>query len=174
MEDQSWQIVGSWMQEYGDRIMRVVYLIIGEYHPAEEITQEVFVKAYNSMKIFRVESSPYTWLYRIAINLSKTYLNRRSKIRFLPLNEDIRAEVVTEPPDEKAVRAGIGRQIRECIGQLPVIYREVIILHYFGEMKIAEIAQVLEQPEGTVKSKLSRGRVLLEDSLRKEGLAGGE
>lgn len=158
----SWQKVDEWMRLYGDRIIRVVYLIIDDYHVAEEITQEVFVRAFKSMNSFRGDSSAYTWLYRIALNLSRNHLNRKSKISFRPLKIEEKEDVLTESPEEKMVRKDLSRKIRDSIMQLSLIYREVIILHYFEDLKVSEIAQVLQQPEGTVKSKLSRGREALE------------
>lgn len=175
MENQSWQRVEAWMGLYGDRIVRVVYLIIDDYQLAEEITQEVFVRAYHHLDSFRGESSPYTWLYQIALNLSKNYLNRKAKISFLPLTmKDKEPDVLAEPIEDKVVRLSISRKIRGCIKELPLKYREVIILHYYDDQKIAEIARVLKQPEGTIKSKLARGRELLEKIMRKEGLEYGQ
>jgi RNA polymerase sigma-70 factor (ECF subfamily) len=175
LEVYSWQKIEKWMELYGDRIIRVVYLILNDYHLAEEITQEVFIRAYNSMDSFRGESSPYTWLYRIALNLSKNSLKRKAKISFLPLNMGKKEkDVLAEPLDEKVIRLATGKKLRDCVLELPLIYREVIILRYFDDLKISEIAHILFQPEGTVKSKLSRGRELLEAIMRKEGLEYGE
>lgn len=180
MEKLNWQKVEGMMELYGDRIIRVVYLIINDHHRAEEITQEVFVRAYHSLKSFRGESSPYTWLYRIALNLTKNYLKSQDRISFLPLREEKEnypgaelSDIAAEPIEDEVIRVTVGEKIRECIKELPLIYREVIILHYFEELKISEISTVLQQPEGTVKSKLSRGRELLEKSIRKEGLGYG-
>ncbi len=175
MEDRSWQKVDEWMRLYGDKIMRAVYLIVDDYHLAEEITQEVFVKSYHSLQAFRGEASPYTWLYRIAINLSRDYLNRKSKIKFLPLlAEEEHLDTLSESLEDEINRLTTGKKIKECIDKLPLIYREVIILHYFEDMKLSDIAQVLKQPEGTIKSKLSRGREFLENTMRKEGLVDEE
>lgn len=175
MEDRSWEKIDEWMRLYGDRIMRAVYLIVDDYHLAEEITQEVFVKAYHSQRNFRGEASPYTWLYRIAINLSRDYLNRKSKIKVLPLlAEEQHPDTLAESLEDKIARLTTGKRIKECIDKLPLIYREVIILHYFEDMKLSDMAQVLKQSEGTIKSKLSRGREFLENTMRKEGLVDEE
>lgn len=173
MENGNWQRVQEWMELYSDRIIRVVYLIVDDYHLAEEITQEVFVKAYKSINSFRGESSPYTWLYRIALNLTRNALKRKSKVSFLLLNQEEK-DVLAEPLEEKVVRLAIRKKIRDCIRMLPLIYREVIVLYYLDDLKISEIARVLQQPEGTVKSKLSRGKERLEEIMRKEGLEYGE
>ncbi|WP_347489045.1 sigma-70 family RNA polymerase sigma factor [Desulfoscipio sp. XC116] len=169
----SWQKVDEWMRLYGDKIIRVVYLIVNDYHVAEEITQEVFVRVFNSVNSFRGDSSAYTWLYRIALNLSRNHLSRKAKISFRPLKIEEKEDGLTESPEEKVVRKDMHKKIRSSIMQLPLIYREVIILHYFEELKVPEIARVLRQPEGTVKSKLSRGRKALENTLRKEVFADG-
>ncbi|MDD2498285.1 MAG: sigma-70 family RNA polymerase sigma factor [Desulfitobacteriaceae bacterium] len=173
MEDRNWQKVDEWMKLYGDRLIRVIYLLINNYHVAEEITQEVFVKAYSNMGSFRGDSSPYTWLYRVALNLSKNHLSRKSRIWFIPFKNVERENRITEPLEDIVISLDINGRVRGCILKLPLIYREVIILYYFEDLKVSEIAQVLEQPEGTVKSKLFRGRELLEDIIRKEGLADG-
>lgn len=173
MEDRNWQKVDDWMRLYGDRIIRVIYLIIDDYHVAEEITQEVFVKAYKNMDSFRGDSSPYTWLYRIALNLSKNHLKRKSRIWFI-IFKNVETETrLTEPLEEKVINMTISAGVRACILKLPLIYREVIILHYFEDLKVSDMARILEQPEGTVKSKLFRGRELLEAIMRKEGLKDG-
>jgi RNA polymerase sigma-70 factor (ECF subfamily) len=174
LEDHSWLIVDEWMRQYSNKIMRVVYLIVGDYYLAEEITQEVFVKAYNSLNTFRGEASAYTWLYRIAINHSKNQLRRKNRVRFLPLSlEEDTEDIISEPLEEKVLKVSLGETIKTCIQELPLKYREAIILYYFEDMKVKDIAQVLRQPEGTVKSKLSRGRELLEAIMRKEGLEYG-
>lgn len=173
MEDCKWQKVDEWMRLYGDRIIRVIYLIIDNYHVAEELTQEVFVKAYKNMDSFRGDSSPYTWLYRIALNLSKNHLSRKSRIWFIPFKNEEKACRLTEPLEETVINKAISGRVRGCILKLPLIYREVIVLHYFEDLKISEIARVLAQPEGTVKSKLFRGRELLETIMKKEGLKDG-
>jgi len=175
LEDRSWEKVDDWMRLYGDRIMRAVYLIVDDYHLAEEITQEVFVKSYHSLQNFRGEASPYTWLYRIAINLSRDYLKRKSKVKFLPLlAEEQHSDNLAESLEDKIARLTTGKRIRDCINKLPLIYREVIILYYFEDMKLSNIAQILKQSEGTIKSKLSRGREFLENTMRKEGLVNEE
>lgn len=170
MADHNWQQVDEWMRLYGDKIIRLVYLIIDNYHVAEEITQEVFVKAYRNKGSFRGDSSPYTWLYRIALNLSKNYIKRKSRIWFIPFKNEEKENRLTESLEEKVVCKTISAGVRACILKLPLIYREVIILHYFEDLKVSEIARVLGQAEGTVKSKLFRGRKLLKEILRKEGL----
>lgn len=173
MTKSSWQRVDDWMKLYGDKIIRVVYLITDDYHAAEEITQEAFVRAYKSMDSFRSDSSAYTWLYRIALNLSRNHLRRQSRINIIPLKNYENEDMSTETPEEEVVSRDRNGNLRECVRQLPLIYREVIILHYFEDMKVSEIAALLQQPDGTVKSKLSRGRDLLENLIRKEGLEDG-
>ncbi|NLI91476.1 MAG: sigma-70 family RNA polymerase sigma factor [Peptococcaceae bacterium] len=171
MAEQNWQKVEEWMELYADRILRMVCLVVGNPHLAEEITQEVFIKAFENSANFRSESAPYTWLYRIALNLSRNYLKRRHLLQFWPWGEEEnRLNVLEEPLEEQVTRREAGRKIRYCISRLPLHYREVIILYYYDDLKISDIAKVLEQPEGTVKSHLARGREALEKVMRKEGL----
>lgn len=170
-----WARIEAWMDCYGDRIMRAVYLIVQDYHQAEEITQDVFMKAYHKLSSFRGESSDYTWLYRIALNLARNNLRRKARIRFLPLDKgELEGEDRGERLEDETCRKTVRDNIRRCIARLPLKYREVVVLHYFEDMKIADIANILGQPAGTIKSKLSRGREALEQMLREEGLDHGE
>jgi len=173
--EQNWQQVEEWMALYGDRILRMVFLIVDDLHQAEEIAQDVFIKAFENAGNFRGESSPYTWLYRIALNCSRDILKRRRRWRLERWGEDPGLLAAAQPPpeslEEQAARRETGRKIRHCISRLPLRYREVIILYYYDDLKISDIARVLEQPEGTVKSHLARGRSALEKLMRKEGLA---
>lgn len=171
MAEQDWQRVEAWMALYSDRILRLSFLIVGDLHLAEELTQEVFIKAFENAGNFRGESSPYTWLYRIALNLSRNALRRRRHLRFEPWEEGNRLPVWQESLEDQATRREAGRKIRGCISRLPLRYREVLVLYYYDDRKIADIAKVLEQPEGTIKSRLARGRAALEKAMRKEGLA---
>lgn len=171
MGDNNWMKIDDWMNTHGDRILRAVYLITDDFHLAEEITQEVFIQAYRQLPSFRGDASPYTWLYKIALNLSRTHVRRRNRFKFLPLlGEEQRADTLEEPVEEKVSQKTTGKEIRKCINQLPQKYKEVILLFYFEDMKISQIAGVLEQPEGTVKSSLARARNTLKAILRKEGL----
>lgn len=171
MDEQNWQQVEEWMTLYGDRIIRLVCLVVNDLHLAEEITQEVFIKAFENTPDFRNQASPYTWLYRIAINLSRNYLRRRHRLRFEPWEEELRQSIPEEPLEEQVTRRETGRKIRNCISQLPLRYREVIVLYYYEDLKITDIVKVLEKPEGTIKSHLARGRDALVKVMRKEGLA---
>lgn len=172
MLGQHWQQVEEWMGLYGDRIMRVVFLVVNDIHLAEEITQDVFIKAYENADNFRSASAPYTWLYRIALNLSRNNIRRRRRFRLVPWEDDVYPlHVLEEPLVDHIIRRDTGRQIRRCLRQLPIRYLEVVVLYYYEDLKIGDIAHVLEMPEGTVKSHLARGRKALEKVMRKEGMA---
>jgi len=149
--------------KYKNLIYKTAYLMLGNAEDAEDALQEVFVHVYKSLSAYQPSKGAFTtWLYRITVNYC---LNRRRK-RHLPvlsLDEvpstlQIGASPAFEDQlaDEKA--------IRQALGHLSAKLRPVVILRYYWELSYAEIAQILEVPIGTVKSRLD----LALKALRKE------
>lgn len=149
---------------YGDGILRLCILYLGDQHLAEDAFQETFIKAWKKWDDFRGESSVKTWLTHIAINTCKDILRsgwfrtmRRSKpietLFDLAAEEDIQEEVA----------------VRDALLRLPGIYREVILLHYDQGLKLKSIAKTLKLSPNTVSTRLRRARALMEKEL-KEGI----
>jgi RNA polymerase sigma-70 factor, ECF subfamily len=132
---------------------------------AEEMAQEAFLRAYRALGKWRKEAAFSTWLFALATNLYCSEIRRISP-NAIPLDD------VAEPRDSGAEDGGISdkdryRLIRRAVLTLPAKYREAMILFYFHEMDIHAAAQSLGLPEGTVKARLSRGRVILRKKLTK-------
>lgn len=151
------------MNLYGDRLLKTSYLILKDEKEAEDVVQETFIRVFNNIKKFRGDSSLYTWIYRVSQNIIKDRIKK--KIDNIPY-EDIphihtTEEIIIKYMDRDLLRAGIDK--------LGYIYKQVIVLFYFEDLSIREISEILEEKEGTVKSKLSRGRKLLKESLERGG-----
>lgn len=149
---------------YGNRLLKTCFLVLKDEKEAEDIVQETFIKLFSQIHLFKGKSSLYTWIYRIALNLCKDKM--RSKKEFI-LYEDT---VESNEGVEEIVLDEINNKIlhKELEG-LPHIYKEVIILFYFEDLSIKDISEILEEKEGTIKSRLSRGRVILRDAILKGG-----
>jgi RNA polymerase sigma-70 factor (ECF subfamily) len=142
---------GQLVNKYKERIYSVVLRIVRNNEEAKDLAQEAFVKAYRNRQSFRGESSFYTWVYRIAVNLSLNHVNRNRDRRAESI-EDVNSEVFSATPDDSLEQAELGRAIAEAIEQLPARQRTVFILRHYEERAHAEIAQMLSITEGAVKA----------------------
>lgn len=144
-------------------LVNMAYRFCRDRSRAEEMAQEAFLRAYRSLGKWRREAAFSTWLFSLATNLYCTEL-RRNPMRTVSLND------VAEPKDPRAADEGFdkedqGRVVRRALFTLPPKYRETLILFYFHDMDVPSTARSLRLPEGTVKTRLSRGRELLRCKL---------
>ena len=148
---------------YGNDILRLCIIYLGDLQLAQDAFQETFVKAWKGLDAFRGDSSPKTWLSHIAVNTCHDMLRsgwfgmlKRSK----PIEEI--AELALPTPDPEAAA------VREATLRLSSRYREVIVLYYYQGMQISQIAQTLSLPENTVSTRLRRARAQLKRMLGEE------
>jgi len=151
------------LDKYYGRIARLAARILGNAAGAEDIAQEVFLRAARGFVGFRGDASVLTWLSRIAVNLSLTALHRQRA------QSAASAEVESRPTLGDAGTEIELRQrqstVRTAIDALPVNYRVAIVLSSVEEFEYHEIAEMLGVPIGTVKSRISVGKQLLRDKL---------
>ena len=152
------------IEEYGNKLLRTCYLILNDREEAEDVVQETFIKVFNKIDTFKEKSGLYTWIYAIALNLSRDRM--RTKQDMLELKD----EWIGIDDVESHVEINIDRELlRKEIFEMNSLYREVLVLFYYEELSIKEISNLLNEKEGTIKSKLSRGRNMLKESLLKGG-----
>ena len=164
---------------YQDRIYNVIMKIVGNSDDAAELTQETFVKVIEKIDTFKSQSSFYTWLFRIGLNLTLTFCKRRAKVPMLSLDAAVGAEDGEGATQLKAFLADkesldpamiaqsreIGEIVMQSLGALESDHRAVLVLRDIEGMSYAEIAEALEVQLGTVKSRLSRARANLKEIL---------
>ena len=146
------------LEEYGDGLLRMCVLYLGDYALAEDAVQDTFIKAMGAWEGFRGSCSEKTWLTGIAINVCRSYLRspwRRRRVDW----ESVGPPGTPEPslPDDTLVKAVLA---------LPEKYRAVVVLHYYRELKVREIAELLHIPVSTVTVRLSRARKMLKEALK--------
>lgn len=167
-------MLSALMSDYGDNIVQLAYLIVKDKGIAEDITQEVFLKAFRGLDQFRQESSVKTWLYRIAINESRKYLRSWSFRQIFSTylsKKELGPEKVADTNVEAAVMQRLSKvQIAERVMMLSPLYRKVMILHYYEDLSIKEIAHVLDISEDAVRTQLHRARKHFRALCEKEGL----
>jgi RNA polymerase sigma-70 factor, ECF subfamily len=156
------------MDEYGEEIKRLVYTYTKNWQQAEDITQEIFISAYNNLKDFREQSTMKTWIYRIAINKCKDYVRSWNYTK-TQLTNTFYQRSNGLSPEEEYLQAEQKEQISRMILQLPIKYREVIILYYFKEFSLEEISTTLGINLNTVKSRLRRAKKSLESKIEMKG-----
>jgi RNA polymerase sigma-70 factor (ECF subfamily) len=161
-----------------DKLYNVVLRMVGNAEDALDIVQEAFLKAYRSLSRFKGQSGIYTWLYRIAVNTALSFrrsapvqMSRASvSLDENPHGED--SDSKREVPDSTyngsagAERGEAKEHITRAILELEPELRTVVVLRDLEDLSYEEIAQILEVPKGTVKSRLHRGRLVLRDKLK--------
>jgi len=148
------------MDAYGAGLLRLCCLYLRDFSLAEDAVQETFVRAYRGLSSFRRQSSEKTWLTRIAINACKNLL--RSPWWRL-VDRAVSPDQLPEPASSPEARDG--DVLREVM-RLPARHREVILLFYYQELKVREIAALLSVPQATVTTRLARARAKLRDRLK--------
>ena len=151
---------------YGNGILRLCILYLGDRHLAEDAFQETFIKAWKKWDSFRGESSVKTWLTRIAINTCRGML-RSSWLRMMRKSQPV--ETLFDLAANEDIQEAVA--VRDAILHLPGIYREVVLLHYDQGLNTRLIAQALRLSPNTVSTRLRRAKALIEKEL-KEGIDG--
>ncbi|WP_409303931.1 sigma-70 family RNA polymerase sigma factor [Peribacillus sp. SCS-155] len=143
------------LMEYSDRLYRTAYLYVGNREDALDVVQETAYKAFSSISQLRNEEFFLTWMTKILINCAYDVLRKRKKP--IPSVTDPGA-ILSERNEEKL-------DLAAAIGKLPVRYQTSIILFYYYDMSLQEMAKIMETPENTIKTYLSRGKKQLRTLL---------
>ena len=159
--------------KYQHRLYALVCGYIRDTHEAQDVVQEAFVKAYRALKNFRGDSAFYTWLYRIAVNTAKNYLfsqGRKTPSVDLDIADAERFEdnklYEVNTPEQVLHKQQIEHVIFETINQLPESLKVAVTLREFEGLSYEEIAEIMECPVGTVRSRIFRARDAIDRVLR--------
>jgi len=159
--------------KYQHKIIQLVNRYVKDPSEAQDVAQEAFIKAYRALGNFRGDSAFYTWLYRIAINTAKNYLVSRSR-RSSDYQVDVQdAEAIEnapqlqgmETPERLLLNQEIIDTIKTAIDKLPEEMRTAIMLREFEGMSYEEIAEAMDCPVGTVRSRIFRAREAIDNKL---------
>jgi RNA polymerase sigma-70 factor (ECF subfamily) len=154
----------SVVAHYSRTVFNIAFRIVDSYEDAMDITQTTFMKAYERIDSYDPTHRVFSWLYRICTNEAINCVKRRK--RWEPLDNDVPLEA---SPDDDVARNETNQQLQRALMTLTLDYRIVIILRHFHDLSYGEIAEILDIPEKTVKSRLFTGRQLLRKSLIKQG-----
>ncbi|HAR95936.1 MAG TPA: RNA polymerase subunit sigma-24 [Deltaproteobacteria bacterium] len=167
------------VNRYQKQMFNIAFRMTGSYEEACEVVQEVFLAAYRSIKKYRREARFSTWLYSITVNQTRTRLREMRSHDFhegVSIDdppEDDKDSVLRRYPShqrgvvEEVEQKEIKEKVQECINALDDEHREVVVLRDIQGFSYDEIAEMLKVPDGTVKSRLFRARLMLKDSIGK-------
>lgn len=159
---------------YQDRIFSVIYRMLKDRDTVKDIAQDVFIKAFKSINGFKGKSSFYTWLYQIAVHSAINYLSLSRVRTTRSLKDDeidkgfpgINERSTGNWLEEAYITNETAKTAVAAIDELPVEYKQVVILKEYEDMSYEEIAATLSIPIGTVRSRLNRARKELRKTLR--------
>jgi RNA polymerase sigma-70 factor, ECF subfamily len=161
---------GLLVLKYQDRLFNTIFHVVGHAEDARDIVQEALVQAFLKLDTFRRRSAFYTWLYRIAFNVAITHQRRRRRptVSMDRMMETSNMELPDKDngPAENLERKDCCRQVRKAIAKLEEEYRAVVVLREIDGCCYETIAEVLDLPVGTVRSRLHRARLQLREELQ--------
>ena len=154
---------GRIVRKYQGMITGVIYAACGDLHRSEDLAQEAFSRVFAKRKDYQPSGKFSTWLWRIALNLCYDELRRRQRREETSL-DSMRGEAIAamdafvapeSAPDKSLVEQERSELVRKALMQLTEMYRTVLVLRHYEDLKFREIADVLNLPEGTVKSRMA-------------------
>ena len=162
------------VRKYQHRIGAVIGRFVPDHAEAQDIAQESFIRAYRALANFRGDSQFYTWLYRIAVNTAKNHLVAMKR---RPPTSDVEAEDAehyagagrmhdNDTPEHELLREEIAREVSATVAALPEELRQAITLREMDGLSYEEIAETMDCPIGTVRSRIFRAREAIDARLR--------
>lgn len=165
---------GTLVQRYQDRLYNTIYRLVGSADNARDLLQDTFVKAYENLGTFHGGSSLYTWLFRIAVNTSLSHRRKRKWIQVgspaggedgPPALAGVTDTAAADPAD-RLMATETEALVQQALGSLDDEHRTVIVLRDIQHCDYHEIAEILDVPTGTVKSRLHRARLMMREKLK--------
>ena len=166
------QAYNELVRRYRNRLMTFVFRFVGDMESSEDIVQDTMIKVYTHKHYYKEIAKFSTWIYTIAGNLAKTELRKRKRRKVTLLSQmntdDRKYEIPsTELQSEDIVQGEYTeRYIQKAILQLPLHFRTVVILRDIQELSYEEISKIVNVPLGTVKSRINRARLQLQQTLK--------
>ena len=162
------------MRRYEERLFNTVFRLLGNHEDAQDVVQETFINAYQSLASFKGDSQFFTWLYRIAVNTAISLKRKRRVMVRLDGGRD--GDPSVEPLDTSDLsRPGHaleqeeqGRRVQQALARLSPEHRAVLVLKDMENQKYEAIADILQVPIGTIRSRLHRARLELRELLERE------
>jgi len=166
------------VRRYQRPISAYVYRMVGDYESALDLTQEIFIKVYNSLRRYNSEFKFSTWIYKIAHNSAVDHLRRTATREQSLIGEsqgeqfELPIESTRPSPEQESERKERRIEIESVVRSLPASYRELITLRHSQDLTYEEIVEVTGLPLGTVKNRLFRAREMMRQQFMQKGITG--
>jgi len=163
------------VQKYRQQIFAVIYNMTSNREDASDLTQETFIKAFQAIGRFRGKASFFTWIYRIAVNTTMTFLKKRNRRRFISyenIDEEASSSEIVERltasnrSEKGALVSELQEKLNDALQKLSLKHRTVVILHEIEGLEHAEIAEITQTSIGTVRSRLHYAKQQLQSFLQ--------
>ena len=160
---------------YKDRLLNFIYRFLNDLDRSEDLVQDTLLKLYTHKDSYKEIAKFSTWLFTIAANLARTELRkikRRKTFSVTELSHDDREFIIKSTemgPGEENFSQNFEKNVKRALAMLPDDFKTIIILRDIQELSYDEISKIVEVPLGTVKSRINRGRVKLQQLLKKKG-----
>ena len=162
------------VRKYQHKIVSVVTRYVSDWSEAQDVAQEAFIRAYRAIGAFRGDSAFYTWIYRIAINTAKNHLvsrGRRPPIGDIAIEDAVQLDGASQlrdraTPERELLRQEIEQTVADTVEALPEELRTAITLREVDGLSYEEIAEAMNCPIGTVRSRIFRAREAIDQKLR--------
>ncbi|WP_034867812.1 sigma-70 family RNA polymerase sigma factor [Clostridium lundense] len=154
------------IESYGNDVLKISYLYLKDKNKAEDVFQEVFLKVYENFHKLKNKESEKSWIMSITVNACKDMLKSSwfKRIIFFEEKEELSIES-NEELEKNVIDKMDSSELLGKVMDLPTKYKEPILLYYYEEFSTVEIGKILKIPEGTVRSRLHRGRQLLKNIM---------
>jgi RNA polymerase sigma-70 factor (ECF subfamily) len=171
------QMFSRLIDNYKNMVYNLAYRMSNNPHEAEDISQEAFLRAYQSLARFNPSYKFSTWLYQITLNIIRDRFKKK-ELNYVSLDTPVEtddSEFYPQPadstnnPEQIIARQEDAREIQQAIHSLPLKYREVLVLRHLQDLSYIEISNILKLPAGTVKVRLYRAREQLRKILADSG-----
>ena len=160
---------GELVRKYQDRLYNTVVHVVGSSEDARDVVQDAFVQAFVKLESFQHSSAFYTWLYRIAFNVAASLRRRRKPAVSLEMTREVTGQEPVDKeagPDERLEQDERVQQVRDALATLSEDHRVVLVLREIDGCCYETIAEILDLPIGTVRSRLHRARLQLREQLK--------
>ncbi|EKE11397.1 MAG: RNA polymerase sigma factor SigW [uncultured bacterium] len=166
-------LFGIVIERYQGKLFAYLYRLIGNQEEAQDLLQDVFIKAFRNMNSYDIERKFSSWIYRIAHNEAINHLKRKSLRRFISWEDVVstRDKLMTSETEEGADKAWLRKEIinevDQVINKLPFKYKQVLLLRYYSEKSYEEISEILQKPINTVGTLINRAKKKMNKEVEK-------
>lgn len=159
------------IDRYQGKLFAYLYRLIGNREEAQDLLQDVFIKAFRNLNSYDTERKFSSWIYRIAHNEAVNHIKRKSLKRFIPwesitsTKDKLEASSIEEGADKAWLRKEQGMEVEKAVKALPFKYRQVLVLRYYSDKSYEEISEILGRPVNTVGTLINRAKKKLAEDM---------